>query len=246
MIDALKAETRKLLTVRSTYIFTGLAVAFVIFYAFYIVGWRLTGVELQNPHKLSDDVVGALSSLPMIFGAIIAILLMSHEYRYNTIMYTLTVSKSRTKVLLAKFLSVSIFALLFTVFVGVSAPLMAYLGVHAHGNTLVAQTIDWGDLIWRSLYYGWAYLSLALLLAVVIRNQIGAIISIFVIPPIEQLISLVLKHNSVYLPFTLVSSIISDPIQGAISHERAAIIFGCYLLVGWFATWLLFLKRDAN
>ncbi|MFA5004460.1 MAG: ABC transporter permease [Candidatus Saccharimonadales bacterium] len=246
MIVALKAEFRKLLTVRSTYVAVGLATEFVIFYAFYVVGWRLTGPELHDPNQLTNDVIGALNSLPMLFGSIIAILLMTHEYRYNTIMYTLTSSNSRTKVLLAKFLAVTGFAILFTVFIGVLSPVMAYLGVYAHGHTLVPQTIHFGDLFWRGLYYGWAYISLALLLAALIRNQLGAIVALFAVPPIEQLLGLVLKDNAGYLPFMLLNSVISDPVRGSLTHAHAAIIFSCYLVVGWLIAWMLFLKRDAN
>jgi len=50
MLVALKAEFRKLFTVRSTYILTGLAILFVIFFAFYIEGYHLSGKDLQNPN----------------------------------------------------------------------------------------------------------------------------------------------------------------------------------------------------
>ena len=246
MIAALKAEFRKLFTVRSTYIAIGLAVAFVIFYAFYIVGWRLTPAELKDPNQLTSDVTGALTSLPMIFGAVIAILLMSHEYRYNTIMYTLTAANSRTKVLLAKFLAITGFALVFALFIGVLSPTMAYLGVHAHGHAFAPQVIHYGDLLWRGLFYGWAYITTGLLLAVLIRNQLGAMISIFIIPTIEQLIGLVLKANAVYLPFSSLGAVMMKPEKGSLSFSHAAMVFSLYLVVGWIVAWILFLRRDAN
>ncbi|MEO6760747.1 MAG: hypothetical protein ABI220_00005, partial [Candidatus Saccharimonadales bacterium] len=95
MIPALKSEFRKLSTIRSTYIITVLVAALVTFISFYIEGWRLTPAELQNPNLFSTEVTEALRF--MVFGAVVAILLMSHEYRYNTIMHTLISSNKRGK-----------------------------------------------------------------------------------------------------------------------------------------------------
>jgi ABC-2 type transport system permease protein len=249
MVPALKSEFRKLFTVRSTYIMLGVSTLLIIFYAFYIVGWRATTKDLHDPSLYSTNIVGALSSLPVLFGAIIAMLLMTHEYRYNTIMHTLTSSNSRSKVLGAKFLTISVFALVLTAVVAVLTPVIVYLGVHAHGNTLVAQSIDYHSLVWRILFYGWGYIVLALLLAALIRNQIGAIVSLFAIPTAEQLLALLLKKNSVYLPFSSLNQVLAAPTDRRIGHlspGKAALVFGTYLAIGWLVTWVLFLRRDAN
>lgn len=246
MIPTLKAEVRKLLTVRSTYVLTAVALAFVVFYAGYIEGWHLAGADLRNTGLFTSDVVGALTSLPMVFGAIVAILLMTHEYRYNTIMYTLTASNSRSKVLLSKLLVISGFALLLTAMVGALSPAMSYVGVHLHGHVLVAQNVDYHSLIWRALFNGWAYVTAALLLAVLIRNQIGAIVSLFAVPIAEQVLGLMLKDNAVYLPFSALNATLSKPLHGNISYQRAALVFAIYLAVGWVVAWVLFLKRDAT
>lgn len=247
MITALKSEFRKLLTVRSTFIISGFVTALVIFIAFYLEGWRLDPKSLQDPMQLSSAVTGALSIT--IFGAIVAVLLMSHEYRYNTILHTLTSSNSRTKVLIAKFVTVSVYALVLAVFIGVVSPLMVSLGVHAHGHTLVPQTLHYSNLAWRSLFYGWGYAMAGLLLAALLRNQIAAIVSLFLIPSLgENLASLLLKHNTVYLPFSALNNVIgnTDPRTGMISPAKAAGVYCIYLVVGWIVAWALFLKRDAN
>ena len=248
MIGAIRAEFRKLLSIRSTYILIGVAVAFVVLYAFFIEGYKLTGGDLHNPHLVTNDVTSALGSLPMIFGAIIAVLLMTHEYRYNTIMYTLVSSRSRSKVLFAKIVAVTIFGLLFTVLIGVLTPVLSYAGVALHGHTLIAQVIDYKSLVWRSLFGGWTFITTGLLLATLIRSQIGAIVSLFAIPIFEQILGLLLKHNTVYLPFTAQGAILTSPRpeQGTITYAHAALVFSIYLIVGWIVAWILFLKRDAN
>lgn len=247
MLPTLKAEFKKLLTVRSTYFITLIVIVFVIFIAFYVTGWRLTAQDLRDPMQLASDVTGALNV--MVFGAVVAILLMTHEYRYNTITYTLTSSNSRSKVLWSKFIVVSVYTLIFAAVVAVLSPIMTYLGVHAAGHTLVPQTLHYANLAWRSLFYGWAYGMAGLILAVLLRNQIAAIVGLFVIHGVvEQLLSLLLKHNTVYLPFSSLDQVIgnTDPRIGNISPGRAALVFTAYVVVGWAVGWYLFLRRDAT
>jgi ABC-2 type transport system permease protein len=249
MLAAIKAEFRKLFTVRSTYVLLALGTAFTIFYAFFIVGWQLKGPQLQDPNLLTNDVVGALTSLPLVFSGIVAILLMTHEYRYNTIMHTLTSSNSRTKVLASKLIAVLTLGLLFTAFIGVLSPLMSYWGVTAHGHTLVHQAFDVPGMIWRGLFEGTAYTLFAFILAALSRNQVAAIVSIFAIPIAEQVFGLLLKSKTIYLPFSALSAVLTKPQmadRGSLSFGHAAMVVGAYLVVGWLATWVLFLRRDAN
>ena len=248
MMATLKAEFRKLLTVRSTYIITVLIIIAVAFIAFYVQGWRLGPKDLLIPSQLSSDVFGALTL--SVFGAVIAILLMTHEYRYNTIMYTLTGSNSRSRVLLSKVIVISVYALLLTAVIGALAPTLSYLGVLAHGHTLAPQTLHVGNLAWRSLFYGWSYGMIGLLLAALIRVQVGAIVALFVIPTaVEGLLTELLKHSAIYLPFSAQSEVIGDHgfnTGASLSPGRAAVVVMIYLVIGWIVAWVLFLKRDAN
>ena len=261
MMAAIKAEFRKLLSVRSTYIVTALVLLLVIFIAGYLEGWRLSPTDLQSPDQIAGDVQGALNLC--VFGAIIAILLVTHEYRYNTIMYTLTSSNSRSKVLIAKILAVSAYAVLLAVILGVVSPAVSVLGIHLHAYTLppqvasaytlAPQVIHAGTLAWQTLFYGWSYGMIGLLIAVLVRSQVGSIVALFLIPGlVETLLSQVLKQNAVYLPFTAMSEVIGAGGDAAAAHggvltpTKAVIVVMCYLVVGWLVAWILFLRRDAN
>ena len=250
MIPILKAEFKKLLTVRSTYFITGLVTAFVIFITFYVIGWRMNIHDLHDPVQLANAATGALTM--SVFGAIVAVLLMTHEYRYNTIMHTLTSSNSRSKVLLSKFIVVSVYALFLAALIGILSPTMVYLGVHLHGHTLVPQTLHYANLAWRVLFYGWGFGMAGLLLAVLSRNQIASIVGLFVIPDVvEQLFGLLLKHNSVYLPFSSLNQVIGNSggrtdTSSNLSPGKAAGVYCIYLAVGWIVGWYLFLYRDAT
>jgi ABC-type transport system involved in multi-copper enzyme maturation permease subunit len=245
MTASLKAEFRKLLTVRSTYVILGFSIAMIILFAFYGGGLRYSG-PLNNPFILQQQVLDAVNGMAL-FVALIGILLITHEYRYNTIMYTLTASKSRTRTLLAKFIAISLASLLLILLIGALSPLLTALGLSVKGVHVAHQTIYYRDLLLKVAFYGWSYAMIAAILAIIIRNQIGAIASLFLIPAMVQpLFGLVLKENRVYLPFTALNSVIGQH-EGAagLAVTRAAVVSLIYIVIGATIAWLLFLRRDA-
>jgi len=260
MITGIKAEFRKLFTVRSTYILTGFALLYMVFYDFYIVGIRAghnqSFIGPQSPRYLITEVSRAASiAAPVLFSAIIAILLMAHEYRYNTIMYTLTSSNSRNKTLLAKIIAITAFALVFSLFVQVLAPIFALAGLHVHHVVLPHQEFYYRALFWRVMFYGWAYAMIGLLLAIVFRNVIVAIVSLFLVPvTIEPALGLLLNtHQQQYLPFTALSAVLNNGLlrvarvgSGQLSAEQSAGVVLIYIVIGLTTGWILFLRRDAN
>lgn len=241
MTPALRAEFRKLLTVRSTYIISILALVLVGFVSFYVEGFRSM---VSNPDWLSATL-GGVSSTIGIFVAIVAILLITHEYRHNTIMYTLTIANSRTKVLLAKLIAMSSFAVVFAAVTCGFAILAYCIGVSLapkEGVELVAPNFYWDD-VFRLLYFVVAYTLLALVLGFILRHVVGAIASLFIVPTVEVLLALVLKGNAKYLPFTALEQVHT---QAMWSAGKAALLFTVYLVVAWLVAWYLFRRRDAN
>lgn len=244
MIPALKAELRKLFTVRSTFLILLFALLMDVLFAGYISGYKLKGSELLDGTVLSNSITGSITAMA-IFGAIVAVLLLAHEYRYNTILYSLTANRSRSVFLFAKIVAVTIFSLIFTALLCTFSPLITLLGVHLAGNSLGVQNIPFATDAWHVLFYGWGYSMLALLITALVRNQIGAIVSLFLIPStVESLLGLIIKNNVVYLPFSALGAVIQH--NSHISYGHAALVVLLYLLVGWAITWVMFLKRDAN
>src|SRR5665213_2522874 len=172
MIAGLKSEFRKLYSVRSTYILIAIAFAYMILFDFYVVGWKggahtMTVGGLHNPNYLMISVTRAGGiAAPVLFSSIIAVLLMAHEYRYNTIMYTLTSSNSRSKTLIAKIIAVTVFSVIFLVLLMVLAPLMVLLGIHTHHLKLAHQVFYYREFFWRVLFFGWVYPMIGILLAI--------------------------------------------------------------------------------
>ncbi len=251
MIPAIRAEFRKLLTVRSTYVIIALCALITIFFAFYIEGFRQTA-NVTSADKLASEVTSAAQALGL-FIALAGVLLFTHEYRYNTIMYTLTAARSRTTVLVAKIIVVSVFAIVLTAIVCAAAPYLTQFGLHAKGLTVSPQTFPFSDLMIRSVFYGWGYSMLALIITAIVRSQVGAIAILFLLPGLgESLLGLLLKQNAKYLPFNALSSILRDAPSAAInagatlSHSTATLLVLSYIVGGWLIAWVLFLRRDAN
>lgn len=260
MRSTLKAELRKLLSVRSTYFITILAFALLTFISLYVESFY-NGKDNLSKHGnlfLANSITQH-SGILAIFAAIVALLLLAHEYRYNTIMYTLTSNLSRSKVLLAKVIIVVAYTFVL-VLVGTFASLgFMVLGLHLAGLSLPHQDISLLTYFAKALFYAEGYALGALLIITLVRNQVAALAILFIEPStIEGLLSLLFKHNSVYMPFTALSQVVAAsnggatlrhkiiPATGSLSPGKGALVFCIYLAVGWLIAWVLFLKRDAN
>jgi ABC-2 type transport system permease protein len=254
MISALKAEFKKLLTIRST---LGLLLG-----AFYADGFKDSATIASGPDHGTLFIAGTLSHIPNVialFAGLIAILLITHEYRHNTIIYTLSSSNSRSKVILSKVVSVFCFTLLYSLlFTAISIGLI-YAGAALAHHTIPHQTINYVTYFGKTLFFVEGYALAALLFGTLIRNQIGAIAALLILPgTLESLLTLVLKNNAVYLPFTALSQVTQPPViagakaahpgpdMGVLTAPKGALVFLCYLVVGWIIGWYLFVKRDAN
>jgi len=251
MLPALKSEFRKLFTVRSTYIMIILALLLTALFAFLIEGYY--GESGSPAATLAPtayhEIVANAGGMTVLFVSIIAVLFMAHEYRYNTIMYTLTANARRSRVLAAKLLVLSGFAVVFSLVITLFALVMYQLGVGARGETLSPQKFDilveFGRVVVYFVFYG----LIGLLVAALLRNIVGAISVLLGLPIIvEPLLGLALKDNAVYLPITATDTIIGAALiqSDKLTPNSAMVVAGLYLVVGWSITWLLFMKRDAN
>lgn len=243
MIPAIRSEFRKLATVRSTYFILLGCVAVELLFAFYAGGIKASASDLRNPLMLSQQITAAVNFLSIIL-CLVGVLLVTHEYRYNTILYTFTAARRRSTVFFAKLAIIAMFSLIFILFFGFLSPVLSALGVQAGGHHMIHQIIPYRDLLWRIALVGVGFSVFAFILAVIIRAQIGASISIFLIPStIEPLLGLILKSKQVYLPFSALNGVL---IQNKLSYGTAAYVSALYMAVGLLVAWVLFTRRDAN
>ncbi len=257
-LPGLKSEFRKIFTIRSTYIVSLVALAFIVLTCFYVIGYKDS--EMNEVHKwLLAGAITQISNIISVFGAIIGLLVMSHEYRYNLVVYTMTASNSRSKILISKILSLLVFIFFFSVILGAIALGLIYLGAVVAGHTPVHQEISYLTFFGKLVLYCELWAMVGLLFITLIRHQMGAFVVLFIVPNIVNgIFAQLLKHNAVYLPFNAINEIIKAPELipkngvptpaefGSLTPPRAALLFGSYLLLGWAVAWILFLRRDAN
>lgn len=236
-----------------------------------ICGGTVTNVQ-QTSRQLPKEklLFGLQESVPVMITlvGIILILLVAHEFRYNTINYTLTISNSRSKVLAAKLIVGAVFAIVTTLFaIGLSLA-VTFAAISAKDLVLPAQDYDWLYVIGRHLVYGLAYALFTIGLAVLVRNLTMAIAAYFVLPTLDGILSMLLANRDIEptktLPFTALDrfgNVASDIATGTANVGEkflntsqnlpatawgALAVFAGYFVVLWVVTWVLFTRRDAN
>lgn len=252
MKATLKSEFLKLLTIRSTYVLTIITVVIIAGLNFYFEGFRgSTGsaASMLQPTAI-QEILTNTAGFAVLFAAIIAILFVAHEYRYNMIMYTLTATARRTKVLLAKTLAISAFGLVFGAIVLALGTGAYMLGVaYRSGASLPAQDVDvWLTLGKIALYFV-IYVLVGLTIALLVRSVVAAIVVLMIFPStIEPLLGLILKDNAKYLPFTAIDGMLGNgmTVNASLSVGSAAIVAVIYVVALWLLSWFLFVRRDAN
>jgi ABC-type transport system involved in multi-copper enzyme maturation permease subunit len=252
-MQPIKVEFRKVFTVRSTYVCLVLAFLFLGFVAMYIKGYQ-DGPVIVSSKLSSFFLVGSLlpyATILSLFGAIIAVLLITHEYRYSTISYALTSSNSRSKFLASKVIAVFLGVFCYAVVGAILGILFMIMGLHLHSFGLPPQHFALLTYIGKMVFFCEAYALAGLLLGLLLRNQVGTFLVFFIEPStFEGLMSLLLKHNQEYLPFTALQQVVTVYVgQSApvwqFSPFKGGLVFALYLVVGWVIAWALFLRRDA-
>lgn len=247
MIASLKAELRKLLTVRSTYVIILISLAIIALFAGYGDGYKATALNLRDPNWLAHESYSAIIFAGLIV-ALAGLLLFGNEYRFTSIMYTLTSSNNRLKSLFAKGLIVTLFAAVMSVIFAFFSPLCSIIGVHIAGHTFGPQTFDVWQILWHCIFVGWGYAMYAFVLVAIIRSQVGAIVAFLMIPLIgENIIAGIFKATPKYLPFMSLQGVTpTGPTQVIASLQHNVYVSLTYIVVGLAVSAVLFVRRDAN
>lgn len=247
MVATIRSEFRKIFTVRSTYFLIIFALLMVVLFAGYGDGFRASNGTLQRPGALMSESYNAIEFAGLLL-SFVGLLLVGHEYRYNTIMYTLTASNRRLKVLGSKFVAASVFAVVWGLVIAFLSPLCTIVGAHLHHHPISPQHFDYWTVIGRCAFVGWGYAMYALILGAIMRNQVGSIVTFLLIPLLgENIIAHIFTSTTNYLPFAMVQAVV-DP-TGLGNHttvDHAMTVSLTYVIVGLIVSSVLFLKRDAN
>jgi len=248
MIPALNSEFRKLVTTRSTWFL--LLISFLLtsgLIGFWIYGFKDVGRATGNPGALLEAMFTSVNAIGVFF-SFMAILLVGHEYRYNTIVYSLTSANRRTKVFFAKYIAVAAFGLAVAAALLLVMTLALHIGFLVGGVDHAAQRLpDW-NFIWRATASVLGSITFAYIISMLIRSLTGAIAVVIVLPSfIEGILTLLLHGNVKYLPYTALGNLTQQTTNVTnVSVAFSLAVVCTYAVVLGAVACGLFIKRDAN
>jgi ABC-type transport system involved in multi-copper enzyme maturation permease subunit len=224
----------------------------------------------RTEHKLPKEklISNLQDSVPPItlFITVVVVLFMAHEYRYNTIAYTLTMSRRRYKVLLSKLLvSATFITVAASVILTVTAA-VTFAAIGIKDLQLPAQDFNWVYVIGRLLGYSLGFSLMGLAIITLVRNLTAGVAAIFILPTLDAIAGGLLASRHIeatrILPFSAldrISSVMRDyaptdtPANAATASQHlpasvigATAVFLTYLIGVWVVAWVLFLRRDSN
>jgi len=245
MINALRAEFRKLLTVRSTYIWTAFIFLLAAGIAFYGMGVKGGGGFTDT--SMQSAILNMLS-LVSLFVGIPAILLICHEYRYNTISYTIAANNKPFNILIAKMAVTAVYAITIAVVVAILVLIGVALGLKAGHHIYVLQQFDLYSLVWKGAAFMVTSIWCALLFGLLFRNLVFTVVAYLILPTtIAPLLTGLLKINPNYLlPSAQNQILASSAEQGIFSPLASLGVVAAYLVIGGIIGSILFVQRDAK
>lgn len=250
MINVFKSELLKLLTIRSTYFISGFLLLLTAFISTYVFGYKHNiGIAVDQSY-LSQTIYSMLG-FAAIFITITAILIVAHEYRHNTIAYTVISARRRYQIFAAKTAVALLYASVISLLVICVTVAGVYFGLSLADKTIPTQDLSLTSQSLQWLVYIWGYALVGLIIAFIVRGLVWSIVLYFVVPSIEGIISLLLKDNGKFLPFraldaTAATSIGAVPGSPNLSHSSAIYLTIAYILVFGVIACYLFIKRDAT
>lgn len=250
-MPTLAAEFRKLITVPSTYAAAAVAIVVSTGMTAYLAGSKATSADLAAHTFLATKVADA-TAIAAILSAVVGVLVITHEYRYHLLAYTLTAGGNRSRVLAAKLAVLTTFAVVVSLGVDLVALAASSVTAHlVHGHELAPQTIAYGDLLWRTGFYTWGYTIAGAVIALLVRNQVGAVVTAFALfGPVEGILSSALGKHGYLLPFTALANLLGSKLSNealtSVSHQQAALAFLVDVTIVGAVGWLGFLRRDAG
>lgn len=222
----------------------------------------ITKVDPQLPAETVVTNIQESVSMASLFIAIVVVLLVVHEFRFNTITYSLTSSNSRTKFLLAKLVAAITFMVVVSLAVVAVSAVVTHIAINAKGLILPAQDFNWPYLLARILGNMAGFVLIGFTVAVILRNLAASMAALFVLPTLNSMTAWIIAERGIeptrILPFSALERVgnAAGDLTGSVMsiHEgltpatvAGASLVGLAYVVGLLlVAWLLFVRRDAS
>jgi ABC-type transport system involved in multi-copper enzyme maturation permease subunit len=229
------------------------------------VNFNTITINELSKDKLLFNMQEAIPVIAM-FTAIVVVLMMAHEFRYNTINYTFTTSDSRSKVLTSKVVISVLLTILVTLLAIGLVVLVTQIAINTKGLVLPEQNYDWIYVVMRHISYMLGYVLLFLGIATLVRNLVASVVAILIVPIVDALIGALLSLRDIeatkVLPFSALDrfgsvaaditnnneaiEFMTETTSGPASAMTAGLVVAGWVVGLWLLAWILFLRRDAS
>jgi ABC-2 type transport system permease protein len=251
VINLLRAEWRKVTTVKLGWgmLLGALALAALGVVAQIASNGVRGNVALPLNDAATQRSVAASASSAYLFSVVVGIILITTEYRHFTSRPTFLIEPRRGRVIVAKLIVAALVGVIYGIAcaaltAAIMGPWLGAMGITVGwiSNGVLLSML--GDIVVIAIF---AVVGVGL--GVLVRNQIaaviGALVYLFVLEPLVDIIPVV-KNAYPYLPGAAASAI-TGASRGSLSHLDA--LEGGLVLLGWglfFAAcgWILTVRRD--
>jgi ABC-2 type transport system permease protein len=205
-MNAFRAEVRKLLTVKTTWVITAFGWGLVVLVTSAAVFSTLIGEPFAGTDPEIAAAVEQLGSTAIIV-LIVALLAMTTEFRYGTIGRTLQIVPSRTRVLVAKLAAGVVYALAYYLTSLALVGALLALGSAVHGLSLSAGALTVAAL-WQAPVALVLNAVLGVAVGALLRSQVVAITAVLLwFFVAENIIATLLPAAGRWLPFQALNSL---------------------------------------
>ena len=194
-----------------------------------------TGLLSLDDPRLFAIVVGVGLGVPQVVMALLGLLACTQEFRYGTASSTYLSEPRRTRVLVAKWLSLGLASVVITIVTfAVSVPLGITL-IRSQGGEVIV-----GAQLWQTVSAAFAVMAaygvIGVALGALVRNQIAAVVGLLVwMLAVEQIVIPALPVVGRWMPWGATSSLLQLGPSYGFDGELLSAPMGGLVLVGYAA-----------
>jgi ABC-2 type transport system permease protein len=194
-----------------------------------------TGLLSLDDPRLFAIVVGGGLGVPQVMMALLGVLAFTQEFRYGTASSTYLSEPRRTRVLVAKWLSLGLASVVVTIVTfAVSVPFGIAL-IRSQGGEVIV-----GAQLWQTVSAAFAVMAaygvIGVALGALVRNQIAGVVGVLVwMLAVEQIVIPVLPVVGRWMPWGAASSLLQLGPSWGFDGELLSAPMGGLVLVGYAA-----------
>jgi ABC-2 type transport system permease protein len=194
-----------------------------------------TGLLSLDDPRLFAIVVGVGFGVPQVMMALLGVLAFTQEFRYGTASSTYLSEPRRTRVLIAKWLSLGLTSVVITIVTLAASVPFSIMLIRSQGGEVIV-----GAQLWQTVSAAFAAMAaygvIGVALGALVRNQIAGVVGVLVwMLAVEQIVIPVLPVVGRWMPWGATSSLLQLGPSWGFDEELLSAPMGGLVLVGYAA-----------